>query len=217
MLIYEVINFYIHKFYEMITNMWLISVIYFPVHILLTCLLYNNFKLDNLKSKIYTLSKPIFCASIISIAIPWTFGILIVRALQGFAPYSLPIIIDEIECMLTIFFTILFARKTLETKFSWIYAIALLIFFIPNIGGPLFATSVFVISILEPIGTIIIIPFLTIIQIMCIRALANPITINYIFLFRSLLISNFISMIMLKYIFIGLYHLGIGCCVGYLP
>jgi len=183
MQIYEYINFYISEFYQTITSIMPISLLYFPIHIILTCLLYNHFKPNNLKSTISVLSKSIFCASFLSIAIPF-YGIIIARGLQGAGKYSMPIIVYEIQFLLIILFTVIFARTNFGKPLSWLYVLVLLIFSVSNVGGALYMTSVQSIPVFTLIDYFIIISILAIIQKIGVRIIDHSLALNYTHLFK---------------------------------
>lgn len=196
-MIYNFIKFYVLSLYHAIFSSTTAGMIYFPALILLVSLFYNRFRLSSLKSKIKKIAKPLLCASLQSFAAPMILGVVVARALQGAAWNSIPVIADQLHCVLIIIFSIIYSRLKLSRGLSIAYGTLLVIFSVrivgeiisgllsiyPSTQNDLMSDFILTLKVVLPIALV-----LTIIQtIILIRTIADY---NKITFFISLFLSN---------------------------
>lgn len=211
---YYILNYYWYS----IMSLSALTMLYFPLHIIITSFLANHFRVHGFVTKIRELAKPILCASLQSVAILSMFGVFVARSLQGMNFSSYPLIIDEVILLLIIIFSIVYSRFVLRGIYSWLSGIALFVFSTPPLSQMLSLLSLY--AIINPFGfftspirdwghalhplliTVAIITLFSIVQMISLKKISRS-TLNgkkVYSLFALLFVSNLTAMFSIKYL-----------------
>ena len=213
MYVYNLINFYLVSFYYSITEIILVSsMLFLPIHIALTCLLFSLWSRRNFTSTSKVLAKPLFCATLQSFALVGMIASNIGRSLQGFGPFSVPVVVDSTQCILIIIFSLIYSRINLNTLVSWLCGILLFVFSIPQLGNTFLVLGIYLFDVNSfTLLGLFVVPMLFILLLPGIQLASIALTqknsslfpeekMSYFKLFAALIISNIVGLVVVKYI-----------------
>jgi hypothetical protein len=141
-------NWFIYPYWSALKG-FLVSpeFLYIALHVFFVTLLWFGFKIKPINDEIKEFIKNIFAATLISISAFWMFGVIVAAALQGWAAFSIPVLVGEAQCLLIILFSILLLIWPVN-RWTWLWALLLFLFAIPTI-----ATAVYIMIYYAIFGT----------------------------------------------------------------
>ena len=221
MYVHNLIDFYVASFYLSITEIMNVSsMLFVPIHILATCVLFSLLSRRNVTSTSNALAKPLFCATLQSFALVGIIANTIGRTLQGFGLFSVPVVVDSTQCILIIIFSLIYSRVTLSTLASWLCGILLFIFSIAQLSSTLLVLGIYIFDVSSFtflgifVACLLFILFIPGIQLGSIalteknNSLFTEEKMSYVKLFAVLIISNIAGLIVIKYVVRALRYSG---------